>query len=124
MGMASVKHEVLAFVLALTLVAGLFASVTGSVESQNSSGRTGPSAETIYGRKCASCHGRDGRADTVKGKLRSARDLTDPKWQADVSDERIFNSIMNGRRKMPSFGKKLSEADINSLVPYVRGLKK
>jgi len=78
----------------------------------------------IYGRKCASCHGKDGRADTIKGKLRSARNLTDPQWQDDVSDERIYNSIMNGRGKMPRYANKLSEADINSLVSYVRGLKK
>lgn len=119
------KHALLIFALVFTLVMGFVASATGSDEVQNSSANTGstPTA-TIYGRRCASCHGKDGRANTFKGKLRSARDLTDPKWQDEVSDERIFNSIMNGRGKMPSYGKKLSEADINSLVTYVRGLKK
>ena len=32
-----------------------------------------------------------------KARFSHARDLTDAQWQADVSDERIFNSIMNGR---------------------------
>jgi len=41
-----------------------------------------------------------------------------------VSDERIFNSIMNGKGKMPAFGKKLSEPEIDALVTHVRGLKK
>lgn len=81
-------------------------------------------AAAIYARTCASCHGRDGRANTAKGRLKSARDLTDPQWQGDVSDERIFNSITNGRGKMPAYGKKLSEAAIESLVSYVRGLKR
>jgi mono/diheme cytochrome c family protein len=111
-------------VLALAFVALTVASVArGNADVQNYSGRSQSLAPVaIYGRRCASCHGRDGKARTVKGKLRSARDLTDPQWQADVSDERIFNSITNGRGKMPSYGKKLSEEQINSLVSYVRGL--
>jgi mono/diheme cytochrome c family protein len=36
----------------------------------------------------------------------------------------MFNSISNGRGKMPGFGKKFSEAEINALVAYVRKLKK
>ena len=43
-----------------------------------------------------------------------------------VSDERIFNWIMNGRDiggNMPAFGNKLNEKEINSLVTFVRGLK-
>lgn len=81
-------------------------------------------AASIFVRRCASCHGRDGRANTAKGRLRAARDLTDAQWQADVSDERIFNSINNGRGKMPAYGKKIPEAAIDSLVSYVRSLKR
>ena len=119
------QRALLPFALVLTLMAGSVALSTGSVDPQNNATSTSSSsAAAIYGRRCASCHGKDGTAKTLKGKLRSARNLTDPQWQADVSDERIFNSIMNGRGKMPSYGKKLSEAEINSLVAYVRGLKK
>ena len=80
----------------------------------------------LYRRYCVSCHGTDGKAKTSKGKYSHARDLTDAEWQADVSDERIFNSIMNGRNmrgNMPPFGQKLKEDEINSLVSFVRGLK-
>ena len=55
-----------------------------------------------------------------------ARDLTDAQWQTDVSDARIFNSIMNGRNvrgNMPAFSDKLKEKEANSLVTFVRGLK-
>src|SRR5207244_3514281 len=82
------------------------------------------SAAETYARSCASCHGKDGRAKTLKGKLKHARDLTDPEWQDKASDERIFNSISNGKGKMPAFGKKLSEQEINTLVNYVRGQKR
>ena len=77
-----------------------------------------------YRKNCATCHGNDGRSKTVKGKLKHARDLTDPRWQSDATDERIFNSIENGRGKMPAFKRKLTNEQIESLVSYVRGLKR
>jgi len=79
---------------------------------------------SLYNKKCAECHGKDGRSKSFKGKLTHARDLTNAEWQERVSDERIYNSISKGKEKMPAFGKKLSEAEINSLVTYVRNLKK
>jgi mono/diheme cytochrome c family protein len=83
-----------------------------------------PDATQLYAKNCASCHGKDGRAKTLKGKLKHARNLSDGEWQEKVSDERIFNSIMNGKGKMPAYAKKLSQGQIESLVTYVRALKK
>lgn len=80
----------------------------------------------VYRRYCVSCHGSDGRAKTSKGKFSHARDLTEAEWQAEVSDERIFNSILNGRNvrgNMPAFANKLNEKDVNGLVEFIRGLK-
>lgn len=85
------------------------------------------SAAQIYGKYCISCHGRDGRAKTSKGKYNHARDIADAKWQDDVSDERIFNSIMNGRSvrgNMPAFNKKLTDDEADSLVTYVRQFRR
>ena len=82
------------------------------------------SSAQVYSRHCASCHGRDGAAKTVKAKRNHARNLVDAEWQDRVSDERIFNSIMNGKGKMPEYGKKLSETEINELVTYVRRLRR
>jgi mono/diheme cytochrome c family protein len=84
-----------------------------------------PASET-YRRYCVSCHGTDGKAKTSKGRFSHARDLTDVQWQTDVSDERIFNSIMNGRNvrgNMPAFADKLNEKEADALVGFVRGLK-
>jgi cbb3-type cytochrome c oxidase subunit III len=82
-------------------------------------------AHAIFERNCATCHGKDGRAKTLKAKFNKARDLTDAAWQAEVSDERIYNSIANGRgKKMPAFAKKLSRAEVEGLAAYVRGLKR
>ena len=83
-------------------------------------------AGQLYRRYCVSCHGTDGKAKTSKGKYSHARDFTEADWQDDVSDERIFNSIRNGRNQrgnMPPFGHKLSEQEINSLVTLIRGMK-
>jgi len=79
---------------------------------------------TLYDKKCAECHGKDGQSHTFRGKHTHSRDLADAQWQEQVTDERIYNSISNGKGKMPAFGKKMSDADINSLVTYVRSLKK
>ena len=83
-------------------------------------------APQLYRRYCVSCHGTDGKAKTSKGRFSHARDLTDPQWHADVSDERIFNSIMNGRNvrgNMPAFSNKLNEKEVDSLVSLVRKFK-
>ena len=81
-------------------------------------------ARTIYNRQCVSCHGRDGRGQTRKGRQTRARDMTMAEWQDDVSDERLFNSISNGRGKMPAFRKKLSENDIDALVSLIRRMRR
>jgi len=103
-----------AFVVSLTSLAR-----TGEANNSNTRG-----AAELYSKHCASCHGRDGRAKTLKAKLNHARDLTDSVWQDRTSDERLFNAIMNGKRKMPAFSKKLSEQEIDDLVSYIRVLKK
>ena len=81
-------------------------------------------AAELFSRNCAKCHGKDGRAKGIKARTTGTRNLTDAQWQDRVSDERIFNAISNGKGRMPAFGKKLSESEVDSLVQYVRGLKK
>ncbi|HJR07554.1 MAG TPA: c-type cytochrome [Pyrinomonadaceae bacterium] len=92
--------------------------------SNNKTARAGRDARELFEGKCATCHGKDGRAKTFKAKFNKARDLTDAAWQASVSDERIYNSIANGRGKMPAFAKKFSREEIETLASYVRSLKK
>src|SRR5436309_1704949 len=107
---------------------GLSLIVTATVILVFSYGRThaevSRDVRTTYDAKCAKCHGKDGRAKSLHAKQLHARDLTDAAWQNDVSDERLFNSISNGRNKMPSFKKQLSESEIDALVAYVRRFKK
>ena len=85
---------------------------------------TAPDAKALFDGTCAKCHGKDGRAKSWHAKHEHARDLTKADWQNDVSDERIFNSISNGKGKMPAFKKKLTDDQIDSLVTYVRHFRR
>jgi mono/diheme cytochrome c family protein len=117
------KH--LFFVILLAASAATYSGLIAATSLAIEPGTLGtPNATQLYAKNCASCHGNDGRAKTIKGKLKHARNLTDGEWQEKVSDERIFNSIMNGKGKMPVYAKKLSQEQIESLVTYVRALKK
>jgi mono/diheme cytochrome c family protein len=115
---------------ALTVVLALSATIILSSGSKTQASNenlvaTPGDAKSTFDAKCAKCHGKSGRGKSMRGKLIHARDLTSAQWQNDVTDERLFNSVSNGRgKKMPSFKKQLSEAEIDALVAYVRRLKK
>ena len=120
------RNRSVAAACALAVISGLLVvcapgSTSSATTAQSERQRT---SAALYAKHCASCHGKDGRSKTFKAKFNHARNLTEPGWQEAVSDERIFNSISNGRGgKMPSFAKKLSVAEIDGLVLFVRGLK-
>ena len=106
------------------VLAFLYAGHSANAKGQKNTPQKSVDASVLFDKHCDSCHGKDGQAKTFKAKFNHARNLTDAKWQAEVTDERLFNSISNGKGKMPTFGKKLSAAQINGLVAYVRSLKK
>ena len=108
------------FVFTVAIAAMSLPLITGSVGTVAANNQT--SSTGLFAKHCASCHGKDGRAKTFKAKFNHARDLTDPLWQDEVSDERLFNSIMNGKKKMPAYRKKLTETQVDSLIAYVRTL--
>jgi mono/diheme cytochrome c family protein len=113
------------FILPAAVVFALLASANYVSSSIADAHSIAGDAATTYVRQCSSCHGRDGRGRTRKGRQTHARDLTDGAWQDDVSDERLFNSINNGRgKKMPAFKKSLPENEIDALVGYVRRLRR
>jgi mono/diheme cytochrome c family protein len=113
------------FILLLVMCATAYATLPATRDlSANAGIFPAVNSAELYAKQCASCHGKDGRSKTIKGKLKHARNLTDAEWQERVSDERIFNSITNGKGKMTAYGKKLSQEQIEALVTYVRAFKK
>jgi mono/diheme cytochrome c family protein len=81
-----------------------------------------PKRSALWDAYCTVCHGPDGKAQTEEGRKKMARNLSDARWQASVSDERLHNSIRRGRENMPSFGKKLNDEQIKALIAEVRSL--
>lgn len=75
------------------------------------------SSRSLYNIHCASCHGRDGRSNTAKGRETEADDIT-----GGVNTAKTIRVVTNGRGDMPSFKKKLSAAQIASIARYVRSL--
>ena len=83
----------------------------------------------VWEKNCAKCHGPDGKGDTKMGKKAEVKDLTDPKVQAELKDDKAFKAIKDGIKdadgkiKMkPAEG--LSDDEIKALVAYVRTFKK
>ena len=122
--MGEISIRILLTSLALLFCLGSLYIANRANATENPILQTDRDPSVLFGKNCATCHGKNGRAKTFKAKFHHARDLTDAKWQAEVSDERIFNSISNGKGKMPAWEKKFSEGEINALVVYVRKLKK
>ena len=103
-----------------------FGVANSSIATDHEPNNKRPAAQ-LFKKYCTECHGLDGRAQTKKGKYSHARDIADGTWQDEVSDERIFNSIMNGRNvrgNMPGFSKQITDEEADALVTYVRQLRK
>ena len=83
-------------------------------------------AQQVWEKRCALCHGPDGKSATRKGRKLKAPDFTKPRWQKHTTDEEIVKAISDGipKRKMPSFKDKLSEAEIQAMVPLLRAFAK
>ena len=85
--------------------------------------------EEIYGKQCANCHGKDGKAQTAVGKKMKMKDLTDAAvqgaakdadWEKDIRDGVKYP---DGKVAMPGYATKIDAEDIKALVKFCRNLK-
>jgi mono/diheme cytochrome c family protein len=90
-----------------------------------------PAGEAIFQTRCFVCHGRQGKGDgpASAGLGASVRDLTGPSWQDATSDQTIQSAIRNGAQAVGGSAamapnRDLSDTQIQSLVRYIRGLRK
>ena len=81
-----------------------------------------PDRGDLFKQKCSMCHGVDGKGFSAL----NTPDFTDPKAQASMTDKEIVETIKNGKKgtAMPAFGDKLTNDQIQSLLAYLRSLKK
>lgn len=83
----------------------------------------------IYGKKCASCHGKDGTGNTTMGKKKGARDYTDAAVQASFSDEEGVKAILEGVKKdgkeiMKGMADKVTADEAKAMIAHMRTFKK
>ena len=104
-----IKSSLLILVLALVLPAFSVAADTGP---------------DLFATKCASCHAKDGSGNTAMGKNLKVRDLGSADVQK-MSDKDLKDIVSKGKPpRMPAYGSKLNDAQINDLVKFIRSLKK
>jgi len=72
-----------------------------------------------FKQKCILCHGADGRAHTMMGRVVGAADLTSAKVQSQ-SDAQIRTIIENGKGKMAAYGKVLGPKGVDAMLKYIR----
>ncbi len=131
-------------VLILITISGLFLITAGFRVSQQpkpwpvpekaaktpnpykSSAETISAGKALWSQHCSSCHGKTGLGDGTKAAQLKTQpeDLTTASLQSQ-SDGSMFYKVSEGREDMPSFKKKIPDAeDIWDLVIYMRTLKK
>lgn len=80
-------------------------------------------AAALYATHCVKCHGSDGKGNTAKGKELGARDFTSDRWWSRTTVNEAAASIRDGYEDMPSYKRKLTAAQIQSLAVYVKSFK-
>ncbi|HJV20865.1 MAG TPA: c-type cytochrome [Sediminibacterium sp.] len=81
--------------------------------------------KALYNQHCKSCHGTKGKGDGPKAAQLDTEcgDFTTAAFQSQT-DGALFYKTVEGRKDMPSFKKKIPDADeIWSIINYMRTLK-
>jgi mono/diheme cytochrome c family protein len=78
-----------------------------------------PDAAAIYKAKCAMCHGADGKGQTTMGKNLHLKDFASDDVQK-LKNEEMEKIITDGKGKMVAYKGKLSGAEIDALVTFIR----
>ena len=105
------------FILALGLIVPL------SVPSEEKSQAAAAEGEALFKKHCNMCHFPD-KADKklgpgMKGILKN-KEL--PQSHKPATEANVREQIEKGSKAMPAFGKKLSSAEIDSLMEYLKTL--
>lgn len=77
---------------------------------------------SLYAHNCSVCHGERGQGSPAQVGLVPPRDLSSPQARAELTRDRMINSVTNGRPNtaMAGFAGRLPPEDIAAVVDYVR----
>jgi len=86
-----------------------------------------PTVKSIFGAKCASCHGADAKGKTKYGIKHKIPDFTTKHWQKTIDNKEIGEKIRGGvfekgKKLMPPFKDKLTPDQVVALTVYLRGV--
>jgi cytochrome c553 len=70
-----------------------------------------------WNKHCAKCHDSEGNSTKLGARLGSPTNIYN--YSDDVSADDIFKVLYEGRNKMPSFKKKLSEEDLKEIALHI-----
>lgn len=73
----------------------------------------------IYEKKCATCHGLDGKGRTRMGEKLGIKELAAAAPGGTVLAADVEKVIRDGKGRMPGFKEKLSDAEMKDLAAYV-----
>jgi len=77
--------------------------------------------KSVFAKKCASCHGADGKGNEKMAKMLKAQ-IPPLASAAAKPDAELLKFVAEGKKPMPSFGKSLSKNELEAVVQYVKKL--
>jgi mono/diheme cytochrome c family protein len=84
----------------------------------------GMSSALVYRAYCLACHDANGSGQVARKAMPELPDFTDPKWQTIHKDADLKKSVLDGKGKfMMPMKDKLSPADADQMIAYVRGFQ-
>lgn len=79
--------------------------------------------EQVYKARCAMCHGQDGLATTPVAKMMAVPSFRAPAAMK-MTEAQMIAITNDGKGKMPAFKGKLTSAQVDQVVAYIRKLQK
>jgi len=105
----------------------LFSMLMAVLFVAGSAGLVRADGAEMFGKKCAGCHGKDGKAETSMGKKLNIKSLADAKVQSASTDAQWEKIILegvkaDGKTTMPAT--KVTPEEAKDLVKACRSFKK
>ena len=105
-------------ILKLAIVLSFLVFAFTAAKSQSQSSDTSLSANAVFVKNCAKCHGKNAEGRHFRGPSLTSQKIT------SASDDELREITSNGKGHMPKFGGKLTPEQIDELVQQIKALNK
>jgi mono/diheme cytochrome c family protein len=116
------RDQILALAAYIRTFAGTGTAVTGA-PAPSGPLPAGMAPEKIFRSQCLACHNVDGRGAIVRAAMPDIPDFTSPPWHASKKDAELTEAILKGGKFMPPMKDRLSRAEAEKMVHFVRGFQ-